>query len=135
VSTLPTGTGPYVVYIDTTDGSTFSNSTPTGNDGSLSFSGNSTFNGTVIVAGSVTLTGTLTVNGLVYSMNDLSISGHVTINGGIVSENRRDSSSSNIDTDFSGNIQMNYNCGNIRNLPFSSSWMVKPGAYLETAGY
>ena len=135
VTSLPTGTGPFVVYIDTLDGTTFSNSTATTNDGSLSMSGNTTFNGTVIVNGTVNLSGTQTINGLVYSLNDLSISGHVTINGGVVSENRRDSSSTNIDTDFSGNIQMNYNCGNIRNIPFSSAWIVKPGAYLETAGY
>jgi hypothetical protein len=135
VTSLPTGAGPYVVYIDTLDGTTFSNSTATSNDGSLSIASNITFNGTVIVNGTVNLSGTSTFNGLIYSLNDLSISGHVTVNGALVSENRRDSSSSNIDTDFSGNVTMNYNCGNIRNIPFSSAWVVKPGAYLETAGY
>jgi len=135
VTSLPTGAGPYVVYIDTLDGTTFSNSTATSNDGSLSIASNITFNGTVIVNGTVNLSGTSTFNGLIYSLNDLSISGHVTVNGGLVSENRRDSSSTNIDTDFSGNVQMNYNCANIRNIPFSSAWVVKPGTYLETSGY
>jgi hypothetical protein len=138
VSSLPTGTGPYVVFIDTVDGSTFTNSTNPSNDGSLSFSGNQTFNGTVIVAGTINLTGTLTVNGLVYSLNDLSIAGHVTVNGALISENRRDSSSTSIDTDFSGNIQMNFNCQNVRNSTINlmgNSWTVKPGNYLETSGY
>ena len=138
VTSLPSGPGPYVVYIDTVDGSTFSNSTPTSNDGSLSLSGSTTFNGTVIVAGTINLAGTTTINGLVYSQNDLSISGHVTVNGALVSENRRDSSSTNIDTDFSGNITMNFNCTNVQNstnLLLGSNWVVKNGGYLETAGY
>jgi hypothetical protein len=125
-----------IVFIDTVDGSTFSNSTPTSNDGSLSLSGISTFTGIVVVAGTASLAGTTTINGLVYSLNDLSISGHVTINGGVVSENRRDSSSTNIDTDVSGNVTMTYNCANIRaqNL-VSPAWVVKNGGYLETEGY
>ncbi len=117
VSSLPTGTGPYVVYIDTLNGQIFSNSTATSNDGSLTLASNGTF------------------NGLVYSLNDMSVSGNVTVNGGMVSENRRDASSVNIDTDYSGSIMMNYDCSKIRNLPFSSNWIVKPGNYLETAGY
>ena len=132
---LPTGPGPYVVYIDTTDGTTFTSSTPPGHEGSLTISSNGTFNGTVIVNGSVNLSGTPTFNGLVYSLNDMSVSGNVTVNGGMVSENRRDASSVNIDTDYSGSIMMNYDCSKIRNLPFSSNWIVKPGNYLETAGY
>jgi hypothetical protein len=136
-TSLPTGTGPYVVYIDTVDGTDFTNSTATSNDGSLDLSGTTTFNGTVIVAGTITLHGNVTLNGLVYSLNDLSISGTVNVNGAVISENRRDSSSTNIDTDFSGNIQMSFNCANIRNSTINllgQSWMVKPGNYLETAG-
>ena len=53
----------------------------------------------------------------------------------MVSENRRDTSSTNIDTDYSGSIQMNYNCANIRNIPFSSAWVMKTGGYLEQTGY
>jgi len=106
VTSLPTGPGPHVVFIDTTDGSTFTNSTPTSKDGSLSLSGNNTFNGAVFVAGSVNVAGNTTINGLIYSLNDLSISGTVTVNGAVISENRRDTSSTNIDTDFSGNVHM-----------------------------
>jgi hypothetical protein len=135
VTSLPTGAGPFVVFVDTVDGSDFSNSTPVSNDGSLSISGSGTFNGTVIVAGTATLAGSYTINGLVYSLNDLSVSGTVTVNGAMVSENRRDSSSTNIDTDYSGNINMQFNCANIRNIPFSSNWVVKTGGYLEQSGY
>ena len=135
MSSLPLGPGPFVVFIDTVDGTDFTNSTPTSNDGSLTLSSNDTFNGTVIVAGTANISGTPTINGLVYALNDLSISGHVTVTGGMVSENRRDSSSTNIDTDYSGNIQMNYNCTNIRNIPFSSAWVMKTGGYLEQTGY
>jgi len=60
VTSLPTGPGPHVVFIDTTDGSTFTNSTPTSKDGSLSLSGNNTFNGAVFVAGSVNVAGNTT---------------------------------------------------------------------------
>ena len=117
------------------DGTPFTNSTPTSNDGNLTISSNGTFNGTVIVSGTANISGTPTFNGLVYALNDLSISGHVTVSGGMVSENRRDTSSTNIDTDYSGNIQMNYNCANIRNIPFSSAWVMKTGGYLEQTGY
>ena len=134
-SSLPVGPGPFVVYIDTVDGTPFTNSTPTSNDGNLTISSNGTFNGTVIVSGTANISGTPTFNGLVYALNDLSISGHVTVSGGMVSENRRDTSSTNIDTDYSGSIQMNYNCANIRNIPFSSAWVMKTGGYLEQTGY
>ena len=69
-----------------------------------------------------------------YALNDLSVSGTVTVNGGMVSENRRDTSSTNIDTDYSGNIQMNYDCSKIQNIPFTTAWVVKTGGYSESEG-
>jgi hypothetical protein len=135
VSTLPTGTGPFIVFIDTVDGSDFTQNGQSSNDGSLSLTGSGTFNGTVIVAGSADIGGSYTLNGLVYSLNDLNIHGTVNINGAAVSENRRDSSSSNVDTDVSGNVSLNFNCSNIRNIPFSTNWVPKIGGYLEMAGY
>ena len=134
IGSLPLGAGPYVVFIDTTDGSEFTNSTPPGHQGVLNLSGNQTFNGTVIVAGTANISGNITVNGLVYALNDLSVSGTVTVNGGMVSENRRDTSSTNIDTDYSGNIQMNYDCSKIQNIPFTTAWVVKTGGYSESEG-
>ena len=72
---------------------------------------------------------------LIYSLNDMSVSGNVVVNGAMISENRRDTSSTNVDTDFAGNVTLNYNCGNIRGLPFvSTNWVVKDGAYLEQEG-
>ena len=136
-SSLPSGAGPHVVFVDTTDGSTFSNSTPTSKDGNVTLTGNNTFNGTIIAAGTINIAGNTTINGLVYSLNDLSISGTVTVNGALISENRRDTSSTNIDTDFSGNIHMNFNCTNVRDATINllgASWIVKPGGYLETSG-
>jgi len=132
VSSLPASG---IVYIDTMDGTPFSGLTPPGRDGSLNLSGNGTFNGIVIVNGSVNITGTRIINGLVYGLNDLTVSGNVVVNGAMVSENRRDTSSTNVDTDFAGNVTLNYNCNNIRGLPFvSTNWVVKDGAYLEQEG-
>lgn len=133
-SALPTGAGPFVVFIDTLDGSNFDSNTTTANEGRLNLSGNDTFNGTVIVAGSVNLTGTSIINGLVYALNDISISGNLTVVGGVISENRRDTSSTSIDTDISGSTAMTYDCSRIRNLPWSYNWVVKTGGYLEQPG-
>ena len=130
-TTLPAGAGPFVVFIDTRDGSEFTGDTPPGHDGSLSLSGSGTFNGIVIVAGTVTLRGNWTINGLVYAINDLSAAGTPTITGGVVSENRRDTSSTSIDTDVSGHVSLTYDCTNIRKLPWSYNWVVKTGGYLE----
>ena len=132
VSSLPTSG---IIYIDTTDGTPFSDSTPPGHEGSLDLSGNPVINGIVIVNGSVNISGTPVINGMIYSLNDLSVSGNVVVNGAMISENRRDTSSTNVDTDFSGNVTLNYNCNNIRGLPFvSTNWVVKDGAYLEQEG-
>ena len=132
---LPSGPGPFIVFIDTVDGSDFTSSTSTANEGRLNLAGGGYFNGTVIVAGAVNISGNNTINGLVYSLNDVTISGNTTVNGGVISENRRDTSSTSIDTDISGNVTMLFNCGNIRNLPWSFNWVVKTGGYLEQAGY
>ncbi len=133
-TTLPTGTGPFIVFIDTTDGSDFTSSTPTANDGQLNLAGTGVFNGTVIVAGTVNIRGNNLINGVVYALNDLSISGNVTVTGGVISENRRDTSSTSIDTDISGSVAMTYDCSKIRNLPWSFNWVVKTGGYLEQPG-
>ena len=124
-----------IIYIDTTDGTPFSDSTPPGHEGSLTLTGNTVFNGIVVVNGSVNISGTPVINGMIYSLNDMSVSGNVVVNGAMISENRRDTSSTNVDTDFAGNVTLNYNCGNIRGLPFvSTNWVVKDGMYLEQEG-
>jgi len=133
-TTLPTGTGPFIVFIDTLDGSDFTSSTSTANEAQLSLAGTGVFNGTVIVAGTANIRGNNVINGVVYALNDLSIAGNVTVTGGVISENRRDTSSTSIDTDISGSVAMTYDCSKIRNLPWSFNWVVKTGGYLEQSG-
>ncbi len=88
-----------IVFIDTVDGSDFDQNTPSSMAGSLTLAGNNTFNGIVVVAGTVAITGNTTINGLIYALNGLTATaGNVTINGAVASENRRDVSSTNLDS-------------------------------------
>jgi len=126
-----------IVYIDTLDGSDFSSSTSDLTAGSLTLASNGTFNGIVIVAGSVFITGTNTFNGLIYALNDLTATaGNVTINGAIASENRKDTSSTNIDSALTGSVVVNYDCEKIRNFGGTTTpvWTIKPGTYREIEG-
>jgi hypothetical protein len=124
-----------ILFIDTTTGAPFTATTPDSEAGSLSVSSNGTVNGIIVVMGSVTISGTKTFNGLIYSANDVSLAGNVTINGGLVSENRKDTSSTNIDSSATGSVIVNFNCANIRTggqtVPGSSMWSVEPGTYSE----
>ena len=92
-----------------------------------------TFNGWLIVNGSINWSGNATANGLVYAVNDISISGTPNISGAVVSKNITDTSSTSIDSTFSGNINVNYNCANAKNgggtIP--TGWFVKQGTYRE----
>jgi hypothetical protein len=138
ISSLPASG---VVYIDTTTGAPYTSSTSDSEAGSLDLSSNGTFNGIIIVSGSISLAGTRTFNGLIYSLNDITVTGNVTVNGALVSENRKDTSSTNIDSAATGSVVVNYNCDYVRNggdsshRTLSTKWIVKPGTYFETAGY
>jgi Tfp pilus assembly protein PilX len=138
ISSIPTSG---IVYIDTTTGADYTSSTPDAQAGSLSLASNGTFNGVLIVAGSINIAGTRTFNGLVYSMNDITVTGNTTFNGALVSENRKDTSSTNIDSAATGSVVVNYNCDYVRNggddanRQLSTKWMVKSGTYFEAAGY
>jgi hypothetical protein len=126
-----------IVYIDTVDGSDYTSSTSDANAGSLTLASNGTFNGIVIVAGSVFITGTNTFNGLIYALNDLTATaGNVTINGAVASENRKDTSSTNIDSALTGSVVVNYDCEKIRNFGGSvvPVWTIKPGTFREIEG-
>jgi hypothetical protein len=129
-----------VIFIDTTTGADYTSSTPDSQAGRLDLSGDGTFNGIVIVAGSINLSGSKTFNGLVYALNDSSILGRVTINGALVSENRQDTSSTNIDSLDGGTTTINYNCDYVRNggapgsEQLSNKWVVKNSTYFEVAG-
>ena len=122
-----------IVFIDTTDGSEFTSRTPSRAAGSLSLAGRGTFTGIVIVAGSAQISGDYHVNGLVYALNDLALSGNVRVDGAVVSENRKDTSSTVLDSGANGHVQLTYNCANVRTTLLSSAWRFKPGAYLAVA--
>jgi hypothetical protein len=132
-TSIPTTGG--VIFIDTVDGSTFTSSTADSNAGSLTLNGNSTYPGIIIVAGTITLTGTTTFNGLVYALNDISVAGNVTVNGALASENRKDTSSTNIDSSATGSVRVNYNCSNVATgggtVTLPTSWTVKSQSYAE----
>jgi Tfp pilus assembly protein PilX len=137
-SSIPNPIPGGILFIDTTTGNPFTSTTPDSEAGSLTLSGNGTYSGIIVVMGSITISGTNTLNGLVYSANDLSLTGNITVNGGLVSENRKDTSSTNIDSAATGSVVINYNCENIRTgggtVPGSSKWAVAPGTYLEIEG-
>jgi hypothetical protein len=133
-TSLPAGGG--VVFIDTLDGSTFSSTTADSNAGSLTLTGTATYNGIIIVAGTVTIAGNITLNGLMYALNDTTVTGSSIINGALISENRKDTSSTNIDAENTGNSTIVFNCQAIRDGggTLSTAWTIKEGTYLEVAG-
>ena len=135
VTSLPTTGG--VIFVDTADGSNFTSSTSDANAGSLTLNGSGTYKGIIVVAGTISLTGTITINGLVYAMNDLNLGGNVTVNGGLATENRKDTNSTTVDSQATGNVTVNFNCQNVRDGGGSvslSGWTVKSGTWLETSG-
>lgn len=125
-----------IVFIDTVDGSDFDQDTPDSIAGSLTLAGTSTFSGIVIVAGSVQITGGTTINGLLYALNDLTAAGDVTINGAVATENRKDVSSTSVDTTTTGSVVINYDCDKVRNAGGTTPpvWTIKPGTYREIEG-
>lgn len=125
-----------VIFIDTTTGAPYSRSTPDAEAGSLTLGGKQTYSGLIIVSGPMTLSGRNTFNGLLYALNDLTMTGSITVNGAVVSENRRDTSSTNVDSSATSKNQINFHCGNIRNAggTVTPLWTVVPGTYRENAG-
>jgi len=132
-TSIPTTGG--VIFIDTLDGSTFSSSTTDSNSGSLTLTGNSTYPGIIIVAGSISLAGNTTFNGLVYALNDITVAGNVTVNGALASENRKDTSSTNIDSSATGSVRVNYHCSNVATgggtVTLPTAWTIKSQSYAE----
>lgn len=125
-----------VIFVDTTDGSVFSSSTPDANRGHASFSGNVTWSGWLIVAGTVSISGNASLSGLIYAQNDLSMGGNAAVNGALVSENRKYTVATVVDSNATGNSSITYNCARVRDgggqIP--TGWFVKPGSYREVAG-
>jgi hypothetical protein len=136
-----------VVFIDTVDGTDLTCTapgpsqvcTPAASDmASVSISGAGgmpTLNGWLIVNGSINWTGNATVNGMVYAVNDITMAGRPNISGALISKNLIDTTASSIDSTFSGNPTIDYNCANAKtgggSIP--TGWFVKQGSYREVS--
>ena len=134
-----------VVFIDTVDGANLTctapgpgqTCTPSASDmASVSISGAGgmpPLNGWLIVNGSINWSGNATVNGMVYAVNDITMSGRPNISGALVSKNLIDTSTSSIDSTFSGTPTIDFNCANAKtgggSIP--AGWFVKQGSYRE----
>jgi len=127
-----------IVFVDTTDGSTFTQSTSDAVAASVDVHGGTTFSGWLIVAGTLRISGNIQMTGLVYSQNDIVYNGTGTghIDGAVISENRRDSISTAVDASASGNADIVYNCQAVRDGggTLSEGWFLKPGTYREVEG-
>jgi Tfp pilus assembly protein PilX len=129
-----------IIVVDTLSGNPLSPSSPSGDAASVDIHGNwsSGWSGWLIVAGSLQISGNTTLSGLIYAQNDVQLhgTGGGSVTGAVVSTNRVDSSSTNIDTDDTGNAPVSYNCPAVRNgggsVPIN--WFVKPGTFREVAG-
>jgi hypothetical protein len=130
-----------LIFVDTPSGNPFTSSSPSGDIITVDVHGNWTsgWNGWLVVAGSIAISGNVTMNGLIYAQNDISLhgtGGGGGITGAVISTNRMDTSSTNVDTDDTGNAPITYNCPSVRNgggtIP--QGWFVKPGTYREVAG-
>jgi Tfp pilus assembly protein PilX len=129
-----------IIVVDTLSGDPLSPSSPSGDAASVDIHGNwsSGWSGWLIVAGTIQISGNTTLSGLIYAQNDVQLhgTGGGSVTGAVVSTNRVDSSSTNIDTDDTGNAPVSYNCPAVRNgggaVPIN--WFVKPGTFREVAG-
>jgi len=72
------------------------------------------------------------------AQNDVTMhgTGGGSVTGAVISANRVDTTSTNIDTDDTGNAPLTYNCPAVRDgggtIP--QGWFVKPGTYREVPG-
>jgi hypothetical protein len=136
-----------IVFVDSVDGQNLTCTPPgagqtctpaTSDMASVSISGAGgmgSLNGWLIVNGSISWSGNATVNGLVYVTNDMTMSGTPNVNGAVISKNLIDTSTTSVDSTFSGNIGITYNCANARtgggSIP--TGWFVKSGSYREVS--
>ena len=134
-----------VVFIDTVPGTNLTCTAPgpgqtctpsTSNLASVSVTGSggmAPLNGWLIVNGGINWSGNATVNGMVYAVNDITMSGRPNIIGALVSKNLIDTSTSSIDSTFSGTPTIDFNCANAKtgggSIP--AGWFVKQGSYRE----
>jgi len=129
-----------IVFVDTVSGNPLTDSSPSSDLITVDMHGNWTqgWSGWLIVAGSVQISGDITMSGLVYAQNDLTFHGIGAggITGAMISTNRRDTSSTNIDAEDTGNAPIRYDCKKVRNGggAVTQNWFVKPGTYQEPSG-
>ena len=101
-----------IIFVDTPSGQPFTNSSPASDLITVDIHGNwsEAWSGWLIVAGSGQING--------------------------ISTNRRDVSSTNIDTEDTGNAPIRYDCKKVRNGggAVTQNWFVKPGTYQEPSG-
>jgi len=138
---LPNG----LIFVDTVSGDPITDSTPSGDFGSLSIHGGApsdasgVFSGWIVVNGNLSISGDFQMKGLIYAVNDFSYTGTGTgrIEGAVMSQNVRDTSSTTIDTTTGGNSEIIYNCAYARtgNGLIPQSYTVKGGTYKEVASY
>jgi hypothetical protein len=127
-----------LVFVDTTDGSEYTQRTPDSARGDAQINGSVDFNGWLIVAGSIQISGNVTMTGLVYAQNDIVYNGTGTgsISGAVISENRKDAVSTAVDASASGNADIVYDCQAVRDGggALSQGWLMKPGSDREVEG-
>jgi len=129
-----------IVFIDTPSGNPLTSTSPSSDVITLDIHGNwsTGFNGWIIVAGSASIQGSISITGLVYAQNDVSLNGTGAgaIRGAVISTNRRDTSSTNIDSTDVGQAPLTYDCGAIRtgggSIP--QGWTMRPGTFVEQQG-
>ncbi len=129
-----------IIFVDTVSGDPLTTSTPPGHIPTVDIHGNwsGSWSGWLIVAGSIDISGNTSLRGLVYAQNDVNLhgTGGGNITGAVISSNRVDTSSTNIDTDDTGNAPLTYNCPAVRDGggTISQNWFVKPGTFREVPG-
>ncbi len=129
-----------LVFVDTVSGNPLTSSSPSSDLITVDMHGNWSqgWSGWLIVAGSVQINGEITLSGLVYAQNDLTFHGigSGSLTGAMISTNRRDTSSTNIDAEDTGNAPIRYDCKKVRNGggAVTQNWFVKPGTYQEPSG-
>jgi hypothetical protein len=129
-----------IIFVDTVSGNPLTSSSPASDIPTVDIHGNwsAGWNGWMIVAGSIDISGNTSLRGLIYAQNDVNLhgTGGGNITGAVISTNRVDTSSTNIDTDDTGNAPLTYNCPAVRDgggtIP--QGWFVKPGTFREQTG-
>jgi hypothetical protein len=125
-----------IVFVDTTTGAPYSASTPDGEAGVASITGNITWSGWLIVNGSISISGNVEMRGLVYAMNDATFTGNGDIFGAVITENRKDTSATIVDSSTTGSSRITYDCNAVRtgNGTITNNWVLVLGSYREIEG-